>query len=453
MAMFTYRFFCVRAAALKLLGILIAVFGQPSLADSTPLTLERAVTLAFEADPWLDGSQQIQLALMEEAIALDSLPDPQLSLLAQNVPTSYDVNQENMTQMAVAVSQQFPRGRSRALGRQQKEAMAAMEPMRRAERRASVRASVSDLFLDAYLAQASRSLIEEDRTLFSQLVDAAEAQYTSATGRARQQDLIRAQLELIRLDDRLTVLAQKQEVAQQQLAQLTPRAADLPVDSDLPDLMTDRAEQLLAGRNTPAALYVQLENHPAVLAADRSIDSVALGVDLARQKYRPGFGLRAQYGYRAEDSDGRSRDDLISLGLTFDLPIFHRNRQDRQVSAAVAREAAARADRSLLVRELVSRLEANRAELVRLNQRRALYQERLLPQMAQQSDASLAAYNHADGDFAEAVRARIAELDAKIDALAINVAREQTLSRINYLLTRSDPSVALAARTEGAGNE
>ena len=41
------------------------------------------------------------------------------------------------------------------------------------------------------------------------------------------------------------------------------------------------------------------------------------------------------------------------------------------------------------------------------------------------------------GDFAEAVRARIAELDAKIDALAIDVARQQTLARIDYLLTRA----------------
>lgn len=451
--MFTYRFFCERVVGLGLLGTLIAVFGQPSLAESTPLTLERAVTLAFEADPWLDGSQQTQFALLEEAIAADSLPDPQLSLLAQNVPTSFDVNQENMTQMAVAVSQQFPRGRSRALSRQQKETMAAMEPMRRAERRASLRAMVSHLFLDAYLARSSRLLIEDDRTLFSQLVDAAEAQYTSASGRARQQDLIRAQLELIRLDDRLTVLAQRQEVAQQQLTEFTAAAAYMPFEPQLPDLMTDGARRLITGQATPPVLYAQLEKHPAVLAVDRRIESVAIGIDLARQKYRPGFGLRAQYGYRAEDTDGQSRDDMISLGLTFDLPLFRHNRQDREVSAAVAREAAVRTDRTLLVRDLVSQLDAMRAELIRLNQRRTLYQERLLPQMSQQSEASLAAYNNADGDFAEAVRARIAELDAKIDALAIDVAREQTLARINYLLTRSDPSSSPVSLAEGARHD
>ena len=42
-----------------------------------------------------------------------------------------------------------------------------------------------------------------------------------------------------------------------------------------------------------------------------------------------------------------------------------------------------------------------------------------------------------DGDFAEAVRARIAELNAKVDALAIAVDRQKTIAQINYLLAEA----------------
>jgi outer membrane protein TolC len=404
-------------------------------ATQDPLPLEAAVVMAVETDPWLDGSLETENALREEAVAAGSLPDPQLSLVAMNVPTSFDIGQENMTQLAMGVSQHFPRGKSRELARAQKETLASREPYRRADREAAIRARVTHLYLDAFLAQSARELIDNDRTLFEQLVDAAEAQYTSASGRARQQDLIRAQLELSRLDDRLTRLTQQQEVAGQRLAELVPVAGHRSLEPTLPDLMGDAADRLISSAGTPQALYEVLELHPAVVAVDRQIDSVATGVDLARQKYRPGLGVRAQYGYRAEDPDGRSRDDMLTFGVTFDLPLFRGNRQDREVSAAVAREAAARTDRTLLVRELVSRLEVARAELIRLTDRSALYRDRLLPQMAQQAEASLTAYNNADGDFAEAVRARIAELDAKIDALAIEVQRQQVLARIQYLLT------------------
>ena len=43
-----------------------------------------------------------------------------------------------------------------------------------------------------------------------------------------------------------------------------------------------------------------------------------------------------------------------------------------------------------------------------------------------------------NGDFAEAVRARIAELNAKIEALSLAVEREQVIARINYLLTQAN---------------
>jgi hypothetical protein len=46
-------------------------------------------------------------------------------------------------------------------------------------------------------------LIERDRVLFEQLVDIVKASYSSAQGNTRQQDVIRAQLELARLDDSL----------------------------------------------------------------------------------------------------------------------------------------------------------------------------------------------------------------------------------------------------------
>ena len=107
-----------------------------------------------------------------------------------------------------------------------------------------------------------------------------------------------------------------------------------------------------------------MQLHPAVLASERYIDSVATDVELARQKYRPSWGLSAQYGYRTEDPLGRDRDDLVSFGLTFDLPLFRSDRQDRQVNAAVARESAAWTDRTLLIRRLVAELESTRDEAI-----------------------------------------------------------------------------------------
>ncbi|UZJ44387.1 TolC family protein [Marinimicrobium sp. C6131] len=401
--------------------------------------MEEAVALAVEADPWLAGSKHTQQALNDEATAAASLPDPRVSLMAGNFPVdSFDINQEAMTQLSVGVTQMFPRGDSLALAKRQKQQLAGQHPLLRIDRRAKVEATASQLWLEAFKAQESIRLIEQDRALFEQLVDAAEASYSSALGRARQQDVIRAQLELTRLEDRLTMLRQQQQAAQKRLTEWIGAPATVPLAPVLPTQSLSRPLSVPTIKQASEhTRYEWIRHHPALRALDQRIDATQTGIDLAKQKYKPEWGLSAQYGSRARDPMGRDRADLFSVGVTFDLPLFTGNRQDKEVSAAVNRTEAIKTEKHLLGRRLMAELETASVQLARLDERQALYTDQLLPQMAEQAEASLSAYNNDDGDFAEAVRARIAELNAKIDALAIAVDRQKTIAQINYLLAEA----------------
>jgi len=55
-----------------------------------------------------------------------------------------------------------------------------------------------------------------------------------------------------------------------------------------------------------------------------------------------------------------------------------------------------------------------------------------LPQIHDQAEVSLTAYTNDAGEFAEVVRARIAELNAKLDALGIEVERQKTHLQMNF---------------------
>jgi hypothetical protein len=79
-------------------------------------------------------------------------------------------------------------------------------------------------------------------------------------------------------------------------------------------------------------------------------------------------------------------------------------------------------------------METSRAKLLQLESRQELYDKQLLPQIREQADASLSAYTNDDGDFAEVVRAHIAQLNTEIEALAIAVERQKTIARLNYYL-------------------
>lgn len=427
-------------------GLLLTLVCLPV---SAALSLEQTIKMAQQNDPWLQGSEYRQRALEAESTAARALPDPLLSLGLANLPTdTFEFDQEAMTQFKVGVTQTIPRGRSLALKQRQLATLGNQQPLQREDRKAKVAVTVSQLWLDNYRARETIGLIEADRELFDYLVDVAQSSYSTAVGKTRQQDLVRAQLELTRLEDRLTVLYEDLEISRSRLEEWvlpggTGSAADWQaaerseLAAGLPALQLVRPDLIHADLDQQG-IATQLVAHPAILDLDAKIAASATGEKIAEQSYKPEWKVNASYGYRDDAPNGMERSDFFSVGLAFDVPLFTAGRQDQFVRSAIASTEAVRTERTLLLRTMMARFTAQRARLLRLEQRRELYQTRLLREMHAQSEASLVAYTNDDGDFAEVVRSRIDELNARIDAFGIEVDRLKTIARLNYFFTRSE---------------
>jgi outer membrane protein TolC len=407
------------------------------------LTLEDAIDIAIQGDPWSAQSIQLQKALLDESVAAAALPDPRITLGAANLPTdTFNIGQEGMTQATIGLSQRFPRGDSRYLARDKKKELAESQSFERENRQELVIRSVTDLWLELWKTQESVRLIESNRGLFEQLADVAEAGYTSTMNGSRQQDIIRASLELTRLDDRITVLHSQVETAQADLGEW--------VGTDTFSLrVSERIPQHLLARLPSTAFDFSensLVNHSSIRATDQLIDAGAIDIELARQAYEPEWTVSAQYGFRDRAPNGQGRADLFSVGIGFDLPIFTGNRQDRTVSAAIARVEAAKSDRMLQVRRIKAEARAAAARIRRLDDRIRLYEQSLLPQTREQANAALSAYNNDDGDFAEAVRARIAELNAQVELIQMTAERAKNLASFRYLTAGASGSPSFSLK-------
>ncbi len=442
----------VRLGIVAAVVVSMAAAGQAAERDEV-LGLREAVKAAQRNDPWLVENKHSQEALEARSIAAGTLPDPTVSVGLANFPVdTFDIDQEAMTQVKAGITQMMPRGDSLEIERRQLQTLSGQYPFQRLDRRARAVVVVAGLWYDTYKAQKSIALIEKDRPLFEQLVDVAEVGYSSALGRTRQQDIVRAQLELTRLEDRLTMLRQQQEAVAEKLSgwiqgafaehymaapEVFPAGTQTGyrLPRAMPEVvMLDKELFTRAGRIEPGELYGYFSSHPAVQALEKKIEASDLGIDLARQSYKPMWGVNASYGYRADSGAGGDRADFVSVGLSFDLPLFTGNKQDKKVQSAVSEAQAVKTRKWALIREMVADFEQQRARLRRLDERQRLYGERLLPQMHEQAEASLTAYTNDDGDFAEVARSRIAELNASIDALDIDVERQKTIVNLNYYL-------------------
>lgn len=399
------------------------------------LSLDDAIRLAQENDPWLDGSRLRQQALEAQSLAAGTLPDPEVTLGVANLPTdSFNFAQEPMTQLVVGVSQVFPRGQSRELRRRQLAETGEQQHWLRADRRAKVAVTVSQLWLEHYRYSETIRLIEADRGLFEHLADVAESAYSSALNRTSQQDVIRAQVELTRLDDRLSRLAQRRDEFSARLGEWLPEPLPVYTDTVQAPPETDASGAWHRSDWSESEMILALLAHPGLKSLDKTIQAEGTGVDLAQQKYRPQWGLNASYGYRQDDPAGMDRANFFSLGLSFDMPLFTGNRQDQEVQAAIARQEASKTDKALALRAMRAGLESAMATLKRLEQRKALFETRLLTEIHDQAEAALNAYTNDSGDFAEVMRARIDELNARIEFLDIRVDRLNTLAQIDYFL-------------------
>lgn len=411
------------------------VFAQPQL------MLDQAVRIAQENDPWLDGSRLRQEATESESVAAGALPGPRVSVGFANIAIdSFDFSQEPITQLVLGIDQAFPRGETRSLRRQQLLEASAQQPLMRSDRQAKVAVIVSQLWLESYRYSETIRLIEQDRSLFDYLADVAESAYSNALARTRQQDVIRAQLELTRLDDRLAALHQQNDMALAKLSEWLPRTeiTSLQISTDFPDLRLSHGNRI----NTlnEADLSSALLEHPRLQILDQAIQMNSTAVALAKQKYKPQWGVKASYGYRADDPAGNDRADLFSIGLSFDVPLFTETRQDKAVQSAFARQEATKTDKALALRSMRASLGAALSALKRLDQRKAIYAERLLTDVHDQAEAALNAYTNDNGDFAEVMRARITELNSNIDFLNIRIDRLKTIAEINYFFTSTKPN-------------
>ena len=182
-------------------------------------------------------------------------------------------------------------------------------------------------------------------------------------------------------------------------------------------------------------ILTMFENHPSIKNIEQKIKATSKSIKLARENYKPQFSVNTSYAKREDDLMGRNRADLFSVGLTFDLPIFVKNKQDKELQVAMLKTKSVETEKILQYKKLFSLYETTKADLIRLKERQSLYLTKLLPQMNEQSEASLTAYTNDDGDFPEVVRSRISQLNAQIDILNINVDIQKNIVKYNYLFT------------------
>lgn len=409
----------------KCIASALLVLALPSLAAES-LTLSRAVALALADDPLLLAYQQEARGLEQAATAQGALPDPQVQIGLINLPgDSFEFDQEPMTQLKVGVTQMFPAGDSRALREDQGLLRARQAEIMGDDYRRRLIRNVRNTWLELRYWEQSKQLLLESEKEFYRLLSVVRSLYE--VGRKNQQDLVRAELELSRLQGRLLEVEAQIGSYREQLAQWLGQSAYLNLSSALPDW--EGREETLQSRSAEEWLV----QHPALLVAEQQLAVQRLDSSLAEQAYKPRWGVNLSYGYReGEDQSGVERPDFVSATVMLDIPLYAGRKQGAQVRASREREGVARYQRDDKLRSLRAEWAAELSRARQLRRSLDLYRNTILSQAKRQAELTLSAYRADASTFDEVMRASIAKLEARIGILRTDTDYFLSLNRLFY---------------------
>ncbi len=417
--------------ASSIVFVLSFLFSLSVSADSAGLSLHEAEHIALYKDPMVLMRKARSQALLEGSVADGEMADPKLRLGLYNLPLdSLSFTENPTTQLRLGVQQAFPRGDTLKYKRRRTEARAQGELARADELRRQILSKVRVGYLELYYQKQALRIIDTNKALFAQLIDITEAQY--ASGRVSQQDVLRAQLELLRLDDRETRIRTMQDTGRAALSKWLGDAAQKVLALGFPILPVLPSEE---------DLLTALNQHPRIVEESARLYAANQGVAISREQYKPGWNLGVEYRKRfGDEPTGGNRSDMAAIMLTVELPLFTENRQDRRLAASLKQAEAATEKRNDSLRELKAQLRRELANWNRAGERLVLYEDSLIENAEQNSEAALSAYQNGVSEFSTLMRARTTELNVRLEGLRVRIDRAIAVAKLLYLAPSNEAS-------------
>lgn len=391
-------------------------------ASAEPLSFDAALRRAENGQPSLQAREADIAAGRFDAVAADRLPDPTLEIGLRDFPvTGPDAgrfNRDSFTMTVIGVRQEFvnPVTRRAQAGRAQSDiAMAEAALTVEAQQ---VRTGTAMAWIDLYYARRRLAQLDLLDTSLNELQATVSARL--ASGNARPSQALEPEQLRAAIADRRSEFAAEAARAQALLVRYTGDG-NADISGEPPLLEIDRD-----------ALLANIQRLPRLRLADTQVDAADANVRLARAALHPDWSASASYG-RREPAFG----DLVSIGVSIDLPLFSGRRQEPRIAARSSEASRVRFERLDLERDLRAELEAELADHAMHHQRLENARITLVPLARRRAELDLASFGAGTLNLGDALLSSLALAEAEVDALA----REAEVARdaVRILFTYGEP--------------
>ncbi len=426
-----------------ILLILFSLLPARAQAEETTVRAENLSDLVASAianNPEIKASDYRWQMFANKTKQASALEDPMVMLKVQNVSPREPLvfNKDTQSAKVIGISQQLPFWGKRAL--RHKVAGEEADSYRWAfeERKLEIARMVKENYYQLWATDKGLEIASKNLRILADFVTIAELKYS--IGQGVQQDIFRAALEKSKMTEMQITLQQQRKSLEANLNYLLSRPGSTPVgpvaDFTLP-LITRTTEEL----NATATV-----ERPQIKSLTSLIKKSESAFRLAQKENYPDFNLSLEYMFRDPVSSGMATDpgdNMVSFGVTFNLPFQQGKRQAMQAESSFE-QSMANEELNALKNSISFTINDTFAQLERRRKLVELYKGALVPQAEQSLESALIGYRVGKVDFLALLESRMS---------LFNVERELYESQAEYMMKLAQLEAAIGADPTAASAE
>jgi hypothetical protein len=397
----------------------VLVIAIPASAGAMPLTFSQALDRAVGDAPAVAARGLQADAARVAAVAAAALPDPRLQFGFEGFPASgpnaFKPRRDDFSAVRLGISQDVPNAAKRRARALTAEAdIGSANAQRRAEIR-GVAVAAGLAWIDLHFTDRKLAALDALEGSIAALATTVPARTVSGSLRPAQG----IEPEQLRGDlaDRRSGLRAAAARASAELTRWTGDPA--PTAAGAPPAMPIDAARLRAALDVLPILQV----YAAITAQAEA------GVKRADADKRPDWGWQASFAAR----DPRF-GNMVGAGITMDLPVFKRDRQDPLAAAKRLEAGRARLDADAARRAAVAALAGDLADHAMHHDRLRTATDILVPAAERRAALDRASYAARRASLGDALDAALALTEARLDRLdrEADVARDAVRINLTY---------------------
>ncbi len=403
-------------------------------------TLSHYLTYAALNNPGLEAAFNRWKAALERVPQVRALPDPRFTYryFIEEVETRVGAQEQSF-----GIAQTFP-----WFGKLELRADAAAQAAKAKQQlyestKLKLFYQVKDAYYEYYYLWRAIATVKENLQLVKQFESVARIRYKAAA--ARHPDVIRAQVELGKLDDRFRTLKDLRSPIVAKLNAALNRApgAELPWPSALVEESVSFTDQQM--------LDWMARSNPELGALEYEIARNKTRIKLAEKDYFPDITLGVDYIDTAESIGGMNpsddgKDPLIAM-LSINLPIW-RDKLAAGVREARHRYWAATLNKTDKVNSLSTELKLALYRFRDANRKIDLFRDTLLPIARESLRVNETSFRAGKGGFLDLIDAQRVLLQFELDYERALANQGQQLAKLEMLVGQEIPRVGSSAAAE-----